>query len=280
MGAGHPCYSHDGTYNDCTNNFKYVGGEETWADLTDGDGALGADADGDGNPDAWTLIQTREAFQEMAHGPTPKRVIGTAQVYQTLQYNRTAVDVPCHEDPVYGTVCEEPYPYWTPLIESVPTLEEMTKAALNVLDDDPDGLFLMIEAGAVDWAGHGNSSARMIEEQIDFDNTVKAVVKWVKENSCWDETLVVVTGDHETGYLCGPESETTCKPVVNYGKGNLPGMEWHSGSHTNSLIPFFAKGAGANYLFRRAADAYDPVRGRYLDNTELGQIVFKLLNNN
>jgi alkaline phosphatase len=277
MGAGHPCYSNDAVYNGCMGSFKYVGGPLTWAELEAG--TAGGDADGDGKDDPWTLIETREEFQALMSGTTPKRIIGVPHVYQTLQYNRTAAEVPCHEDPVYGTVCEEPYPYFTDQNEGVPTLEEMTKAALNVLDDDPDGLFLMIEGGAVDWAGHGNSSARVIEEQIDFDNSVDAVIDWVNANSNWGETLVVVTGDHETGYLNGPVSDPenpTWQPIVNNGAGNLPGMGWHSGGHTNQLIPFFAKGDAAR-LFRDHADQWDAVHGRYIDNTEIADVVFEVM---
>jgi alkaline phosphatase len=64
---------------------------------------------------------------------------------------------------------------------------------------------------------------------------------------------------------------------VNHGSDNLPGMEWHSTSHTNSLIPFYARGDGAR-LFRDLADQRDPVRGPYLDNTELAEVIFKSLN--
>ena len=53
-------------------------------------------------------------------------------------------------------------------------------------------------------------------------------------------------------------------------------MEWHSGSHTNQLIPFFAKGDAAR-LFRPFADGWDPVHGRYLDNTDIAAVVFQAL---
>jgi alkaline phosphatase len=105
------------------------------------------------------------------------------------------------------------------------------------------------------------------------------VVNWVEENSNWDETLVIVTADHETGYLTGlnsgiqPDGKSVWNPIENRGKGVLPGMEWHSGSHTNSLIPFFAKGAGSE-LFHHYADETDPIRGRYLDNAEIGKALF------
>ena len=104
MGAGHPWYGHDGQPLEEPNTFNYVGGETTWNDLVAG--IAGGDADGDGVADAWVLVQTRAEFQSFMSGPTPQRVLGTAQVYQTLQYNRTAVDVPCYEDPDYGLVCE------------------------------------------------------------------------------------------------------------------------------------------------------------------------------
>lgn len=261
MGAGHPWYGPSGESLGTSNTFKYVGGETTWNDLVAGN--AGGDADGDAVDDPWVLIQERAAFQSLMEGPTPDRVIGVAQVYQTLQQGRSGDG---YADP-----------YVVPLTETVPTLEEMTKAALNVLDDDPDGLFLMIEGGAVDWASHGNQSGRMIEEQIDFDNAVQAVIDWVHANSNWGETLLVVTGDHETGYLTGPGSDPAWMPIINNGAGTLPGMEWHSGDHTNSLIPLFAKGDAAR-MFKRYADEYDPVRGRYLDNTELATVLFWTLN--
>jgi alkaline phosphatase len=257
MGAGHPWYDADGQPKVTPNTFKYVGGETTWNDLVAG--TAGGDADGDGIDDPWLLIQSRAEFQALMDGPTPKRVAGTAQVYQTLQVNRS------------GDYDADPFV--VPLIDTVPTLEEMTRAALNILDDDPDGLFLMIEGGAVDWASHGNGSGRMIEELIDFDNAVQAVFDWVNENSNWGETLLLVTGDHETGYLTGPGSDPTWTPIVNNGAGVLPGMEWHSGDHTNSLIPLFAKGDAARQ-FRRFADEYDPVYGSYVDNTELAWVLF------
>ncbi len=82
----------------------------------------------------------------------------------------------------------------------------MTKAALNVLDDDPNGFFIMIEGGAVDWAAHANQSGRLIEEMNDFNKSIEAVIRWIDTNSNWNETLVIITADHETGHLTGPGS--------------------------------------------------------------------------
>ncbi len=234
-----------------------MGDQVTWDALVAG--TAGGDADGDGVADPWTLIQTRAEFQALMSGPTPKRVLGTAQVYQTLQQGRS------------GDAMADPYV--VPRTETVPTLTEMTVAALNVLDNDPDGLYLMVEGGAVDWANHSNQPGRMIEEALEFERAVEAVVDWVQKNSNWGETLLIVTGDHETGYLWGPGSNPDWMPIVNNGVGNLPGMQYNSPNHTNSLMILSAKGDAAR-MFHRYADQYDPVRGWYLDNAELAELVF------
>ena len=157
-------------------------------------------------------------------------------------------------------------PYTVPMNANVPDLATMTKGALNVLDANRKGFFLMVEGGAVDWAGHANQPGRTIEEQVDFNEAVAAVCRWVRRNSNWDETLVIVTGDHETGYLWGPGSgadatgKGTWVPLVNNGEDAVPGMQFNSGDHTNSLIPFFAKGEGARAAPRRRQEARPDAR--------------------
>lgn len=258
MGAGHPWYDDDGKLV-ASPTYSYID-EATWEAL--GAGTAGSDADGDGDFDPWTLIQTRAQFQTLMQGATPERVIGIAQVANTLQQLRGG-------DPNAN-------PFVVPFNQSIPTLVEMTQAALNILEDDPDGLFLMIEGGAVDWASHLHESGRMIEEHVDFDLAVEAVVDWVQTNSNWGETLLIVTSDHENGYVLGPGSDPTWEPVINNGQGNLPGMEWYYTSHVNTLVPFFAKGNSARW-FRDYATLTDPLRGLYLDNTNIARVIFSLL---
>lgn len=258
IGAGHPFYDNDGNF-DNTPNYKYVGGEATWEALLDGTLEV-ADSDGDGISDPWEMIQLKTEFEAMQTGETPNRLLGIPQVYTTLQQSRSGEG--------------KADAYEVDFNENVPTLEVMTNVALNVLDNDKDGFFLMVEGGAIDWAGHANQSGRLIEEQSDFNNTVNAVCDWVQTNSSWSETLVIVTGDHETGYLTGTKG--IYDEVVNQGAGVMPVMAWNSGSHTNQLIPFFAKGAGSE-LFKKLADQQDPVRGAYLDNTELSVAIRSLI---
>jgi len=279
MGCGHPEFDDDGSPIP-PKNTEFVGGPETWADLKDSC-LTGADADGDGLDDDWTVIFDRADFQKLAAGDTPKRVIAIPKALDTLQQTRAG-------DPFAD-------PYVVPFNPAVPTLAEMTKAALNILDNDPDGFFVMIEGGAVDWASHANQSGRLIEEQIDFNKAVEAVIDWVEANSSWTQTLVLVTADHECGYLTGPDSGPATrrppqdvpsgaadgekgpvwKPLVNNAAKNLPGMKWNSKGHTNSLVPFYAKGSGAEY-FNHRAHASDPVHGPYIDNTDIAKVIFHL----
>jgi alkaline phosphatase len=78
----------------------------------------------------------------------------------------------------------------------VPTLREMTQKALEALSRNPRGFFLMVEAGQIDWAGHDNDAGALLHEMLKFDETVALVHEWARARQ---DTLVLVTADHETG---------------------------------------------------------------------------------
>lgn len=77
------------------------------------------------------------------------------------------------------------------------TLPQMTAAAVDFLDRDGRGFFLMVEGGAIDWACHSNDAATAFAEIVDFDNAVAVAYDFYLRHP--DETLIVVTADHETG---------------------------------------------------------------------------------
>ncbi len=77
-----------------------------------------------------------------------------------------------------------------------PTLAEMTTAALTVLEKRKTGLWLMVEAGDVDWANHDNNIDTSIGAVVSGDMAVKVITDWVEKNSNWDESLLIVTADH------------------------------------------------------------------------------------
>lgn len=78
------------------------------------------------------------------------------------------------------------------------TLAEITESAISFLTKGKNkGFFLMVEGGKIDWACHGNDPATAFEEVVDMDNAVKVAYEFYKKHP--NETLIVVTADHETG---------------------------------------------------------------------------------
>lgn len=78
------------------------------------------------------------------------------------------------------------------------SLPELVAAAIRLLDN-PDGFFLMTEGGRIDQAAHGNDLGSMLRETLEFDDCIRLAGEFLKRHP--DETLIVVTGDHETGGL-------------------------------------------------------------------------------
>ncbi len=79
------------------------------------------------------------------------------------------------------------------------SLAEMTEVAIETLYSrrGGKGFFIMVEGGKIDWACHANDAVAAIGDMIDFDNAVGVALKFLEKHP--RETLIVVTGDHETG---------------------------------------------------------------------------------
>jgi alkaline phosphatase len=255
IGAGHPWFDDDSKKMEEASYGK-VGGKEYWESIEAG--KIGGDANGDGKADPWTLKTDLVDFDKIAPADLPQRLLGVLPVTTTLQFNRGG-----------DTKAEA---YAVPKTEGLPDMATLMRGALNFLGRDEDGFFLMAEGGAIDWAGHDNLEGRLVEEQRDFDDAIAATVAWVEANSSWDDTLLIITADHETGYLYGPGSKPTWKALKNNGKGNTPGAQWHTGGHTNQLVPFFAKGNGAEE-FLKEIKGEDPRRGKFIDNADVAPVI-------
>ena len=234
MGAGNPDFDDDGkarTNQPENRDYNYVGGRAAWEQLKAGK-----------HPAGCTLIESKADFDALADVPKANqranKLLGTVQVATTLQQNRHRGPAPAA-----GKSVLDKAPFQSPKNGNVPTLATMTKAAVNCLSSNPKGFYLTIEGGAVDWANHANDGGRMIEEQIGFLQAVEAVVEWVNANSSWDDTLLILTADHESGLLWGPSD--IFDPIKDNGPGKMPGMKYNSRGHSNSLVPIYARGPGS-----------------------------------
>ncbi|MDR1951835.1 MAG: alkaline phosphatase [Bacteroidales bacterium] len=130
-------------------------------------------------------------------------------------------------------------------------LKPASEKAVELLNQNSKGFFLMIESSQIDWICHENNFEALVPELIDFDNTIHAVLDFAKKDG---NTLVIVTGDHETGGLTIPKYDTS---------GLWP--RFTTFDHTPVMVPVFAFGPGA-----------EKFSGIY-ENTEIQKKIVKLL---
>ncbi|QYF83618.1 alkaline phosphatase [Brevibacterium sp. PAMC21349] len=97
---------------------------------------------------------------------------------------------------VLGLFASEGLPKMIDRPSDTPSLADMTSSAIQRLNKDKDGFFLMVEGSQVDWAGHDNDIVGAMSEMEDFEKAYKAAMEFAKKDK---HTLVVATADHSTG---------------------------------------------------------------------------------
>ncbi len=97
---------------------------------------------------------------------------------------------------VLGLFAERGLPKMIDRTEDIPSLEEMTTSAIERLNKDKDGFFLMVEGSQIDWAGHDNDIVSAMSDMEDFEKAFQAAIEFAKKDK---HTLVVATADHSTG---------------------------------------------------------------------------------
>ena len=155
------------------------------------------------------------------------------------------------ETHVFGIFGDGHMPFEYDGLADLPHLSEMTQVALRILENAPDGFFLMVEGGRIDHACHANDTIRAVLETIEFSDAVAKALDWARSHP---ETLILVTADHETGGL---------KVVKNNGAGVVPTVPWSKSGHTTANVPVYGWGAGA-----------ERVSG-IMENTDIFQIMMK-----
>lgn len=86
-------------------------------------------------------------------------------------------------------------PYTIDENKMIPTLKDYTAKAIEMLEN-PNGFFLMVEGGSIDWGGHSNDAATNLREVLALDDAIRTALDFQKKDP---DTLIVITGDHETG---------------------------------------------------------------------------------
>ena len=125
----------------------------------------------------------------------------------------------------------------TQLSEPTLYLEKATAKALDVLSrNNKNGFFLMVESAIIDGYGHNNDTEGLVEEMREFDRTLKMLISYIQQNP---ETLLVVTGDHETGGVAVSYRE------FQPGENASVLLRYTTKGHSGTFVPVFAYGAGA-----------------------------------
>ena len=100
---------------------------------------------------------------------------------------------------LYQKNVAEELPYAIDRTEDDLTLAQITKAGIDFLckKNKKNGFFMMVEGGKIDYASHRDDAATMIHEVLDFNAAIAEAYEFYKKHK--DETLIIVTADHETG---------------------------------------------------------------------------------
>jgi alkaline phosphatase len=119
--------------------------------------------------------------------------------------------------PLLGLFYENGLPYSidhqqdSELINTVPTLSEMTQTAIDLMKSNNNGFVLQVEAGKVDWAAHGNDTTALLYDQMEFEKALGVALQFADQQK---DTLVIVTSDHGNS-----------NPGLFYGKNADKGFE-------------------------------------------------------
>ena len=100
---------------------------------------------------------------------------------------------------LYQKNIAEEVPYAIDRTKDDLTLAQITKAGIDFLSkkNKKEGFFMMVEGGKIDYASHRDDAATMIHEMLDFNAAIEEAYEFYKKHK--DETLIIVTADHETG---------------------------------------------------------------------------------
>ena len=141
------------------------------------------------------------------------------------------------------------------------SLAELTVFALDFLDNE-EGFFLMVEGANIDKQSHSNQAKTMLNELLGFNEAIKAATQWAKDR---DDTIMVVTADHETGGLYFDRENATQSTIAK-------DIKWLSQNHSRTRVDIAIYGDVSSFI-NKYQNKFKTLEGLpYWDNTD----VFKL----
>ncbi|MBX2894680.1 MAG: alkaline phosphatase [Cyclobacteriaceae bacterium] len=116
-------------------------------------------------------------------------------------------------------------------------LSRSLNKSLQVFSGKGKKFFIMVEGAQIDWGGHANNLGYIVTEVLDFDKTAAEAMKYVDAD---DDTLLIITADHETGGLSLIDGDL---------KTGFVQSGFSTTDHSGIPVPVFAYGPGAD-LFK------------------------------
>lgn len=176
----------------------------------------------------------------------------------TVAYNRSGLDKNAGRlIALFPAIVTKDYDY------RAPSLRELTVFALDYLDNQ-NGFFLMVEGSNIDKKSHSNQAGLMLRELLAFDEAVEAAQEWAEGR---DDTMIVVTADHETGALCYDKDTATKENIVK-------NISWLSTNHSRTRVDIAVYGDISEFT-KKYSKNFSSLEGLpYWDNTD----IFRLCN--
>lgn len=156
-----------------------------------------------------------------------------------------------------------------------PSLSDLTIYALDKLDNE-NGFFLMVEGSSIDTASHANQSHTMLEELLDFENAVNTAYLWAETRN---DTLIIVTADHETGALYFDRKVANQENIVDE-------IKWLSSNHSRTRVTVDVYGDVSEFIssyeeqlnvLGNIDEGLETFSTNYWDNTDIFKLIASYL---
>ena len=148
------------------------------------------------------------------------------------------------------------------------SLAELTVFALDYLDNE-EGFFLMVEGSNIDKQSHANQAKQMLNELLGFNEAIEAAMNWAEGRN---DTLMVVTADHETGALYYNKNTATKETIAT-------DIKWLSQNHSRTRVDIAVYGDISSFTKRFKNNCKTLEGLPYWDNTDIFRLCAWYLTN-